>query len=104
MCVTTTRLSFAVSDSLDTKVLSHRPRRITRETGTALEKLSHAIDYLRDEYVHQGGTGKASPDCIEAVHVLMELRRLIYYEAPEKTPLHERARMLIAKLLVSGLS
>lgn len=102
MLATANRFSFAVSDSLHAKVLSRRPRRISFETGTALEKLSHAIDYLRDECVRQGGSVKGSPDCIETVHTLMALRELIYDEAPEKVLLGERIGVLLAKLVGSG--
>jgi hypothetical protein len=60
-----------------------RPRRITPEAGHALEILGHAIDYLTDEFVHEGGTFSAHDPQLEAVQLLMALNRQIHSECPE---------------------
>ena len=99
MIAAATRCSLVICDSLDARVLSCRPRYISPEAGKALEKLSHAIDYLTDEYIHSGCPASASPDCVESLQVLMSLRRRIYDEAPLKRPVRERVRLLVARAL-----
>jgi hypothetical protein len=65
-------------------------RRLTRESGRALEILGHAIEYLADEYalesVPKGPLGSADPR-VEAIQVLKSLNRKVYFEgAPEVAP------------------
>jgi hypothetical protein len=56
-------------------------RRTTPEAGFALEVLGHAIEYLADEYVHEGGmlssVERADPR-VEALRVLMAANREVY--------------------------
>jgi hypothetical protein len=74
--------------------VSHPPRRrrIDFESGRALEVLGHAIEYLADEFVHDG----ASPnDCrLHAIQILMAANREIYCSCPETTSLLERIRAI----------
>jgi hypothetical protein len=68
-------------------------RRTTPEAGFALEVLGHAIEYLADEYVHEGGilSSIASPDpCVEALQLLMAANREVYYACPVMPSLYER--------------
>lgn len=68
-------------------------RRTTPEAGFALEVLGHAIEYLADEYVHQGGIlcSIDSPDpCVEALRLLMAANREVYYACPAMPSLYER--------------
>lgn len=68
-------------------------RRTTPEAGFALEVLGHAIEYLADEYVHQGGilSSMESPDpCVEALRLLMAANREVYYACPVMPSLYER--------------
>jgi hypothetical protein len=67
-----------------------RRRRISPQAGRALEKLGHAIEYLTDEFVHEGGSFSASNGQLEAVQLLMAVNRQIYYECPEVPSFNER--------------
>ena len=57
-------------------------RRITPETGRALEILGHAIEYLTDEYVNRTGKLSATDPEVEAIQLLMGLNRQVYYGCP----------------------
>ena len=72
-----------------------RRRRISPQAGHALEILGHAIDYLTDEYVHNGGKFCARDPQVQAVQLLMALNRQIYFECPEVPTLRERLRALL---------
>ncbi len=69
-----------------------RRRHISFEAGHALERLAHAIEYLTDEYVHDGGDFSVHDPRLEAVQLLMALNRQIYFECPEVASLAERCR------------
>lgn len=60
-----------------------RRRRISPDAGHALEKLGHAIEYLTDEFIHEGGTFSANNGQLQAVQLLMALNRQIYFDCPE---------------------
>ena len=63
--------------------MSSRRRHIAPQEGHALEILGHAIEYLTDEYIHRGGSVfECDPD-IEAVRLLIERNREIYFSCPE---------------------
>jgi hypothetical protein len=72
-----------------------RPRRIGPQAGRALEILGHAIDYLTDEYVHQGGPLSGRDSQLEAVQLLMAANRAVYFECPEAAGWNERLRGLL---------
>lgn len=96
----TTKVSFAASDSVPAKALSQHRHRMTPEVGRAMEKLGHAIEYLTDEFVREGGWATPdSPHRMEAVQVLMALRRRIHQEAPEVQPLGARCRTFVLEWL-----
>lgn len=88
-----------------TRVSVKRRRRITPEAGRALEILAHAIEYLTDEFVHQGPPFAAEPltakpfaakdDQLQAVKMLMALNRQVYFECPEVPTFGERCRALL---------
>jgi hypothetical protein len=84
---TTSGFSLHVASSVRatplSKVLKSRPRRINPEAGHALEKLGHAIEYLSDEFVHEGGELTQHNPQVEAVQLLMALNREIYFSCPE---------------------
>ena len=67
-----------------------RRRRISFEAGHALELLGHGIEYLTDEYVHDGGDFSAHDPRLEAIQLLMALNRQIYFECPEVPNFGER--------------
>jgi hypothetical protein len=77
------------------RVPSNRRRRITPDAGHALEILGHAIEYLADEFVHQGGEMSAGNSQLEAVQLLMARNREIYYECPAIVTVGDRLRALL---------
>ena len=68
----------------------NRRRRISPQAGHALEILGHAIEYLTDEFVHEGGTFSPNNAQLQAVQLLMAVNRQVYFECPEVTPLGKR--------------
>lgn len=70
-------------------------RRITPQAGHALEILGHAIEYLTDEFVHEGGSLSAEDDRLKAVQLLMALNRQIYFECPEVPSFGDRCRSIL---------
>jgi hypothetical protein len=72
------------------RVRADRRRRISPEAGHALEKLGHAIDYLTDEYIHEGGTFNRGDAKLQAVEMLMAINREIYFACPEVPTIGER--------------
>ena len=72
-----------------------RGRRITPQAGHALEILGHAIEYLTDEFVHEGGPLSAEDNRLKAVQLLMALNRQIYFECPEVLTFGERYRSIL---------
>jgi hypothetical protein len=58
-----------------------------------LEVLGHAIEYLADEYVHEGGmlssVQRADPR-VEALRVLMAANREVYFACPVMPSLYDR--------------
>lgn len=60
-----------------------RRRSIDPETGRALVILGHAIEYIADEFVHDGGSFTTHRGQIDAIQLLMILNRQIYMACPE---------------------
>ncbi|MGH9600650.1 MAG: hypothetical protein ACRD27_12360 [Terracidiphilus sp.] len=73
----------------------NRRRHIDPQSGRALEILGHAIEYLTDEFVHQGGSLSGSDPRLEAVQLLMAFNRQVYFECREVATLGERCRALL---------
>lgn len=73
-------------------------RRITPQAGRALEILGHAIEYLTDEFVHEGGPLCAHQPQLQAVQLLMALNRQVYFACPEAPTLGERCLALLRRL------
>jgi len=72
-----------------------RRRHISQQAGRALEILGHAIEYLTDEFIHQGVSLSAKNEQLEAVQLLMALNRQVYFECPEVPTFGERCRALL---------
>lgn len=70
-------------------------RRITPQAGRALEILGHAIEYLTDEFVHEGKSLSAVNQQIMAIQLLMAVNRQIYYECPVVPTFRERCRAIL---------
>jgi hypothetical protein len=73
----------------------HRRRQVTPAAGHALEILGHAIEYLTDEFVHDGANFCAQDGRVEAVQLLMGINRQIYFDCPVAPTLGERWRSLL---------
>jgi|SRR6266702_2494113 len=84
-----------VADASRAQARINRPRRVSREAGHALEILGHAIEYLSDEFVHEGGAFNAHNPQLEAVQLLMALNRQVYFECPEVLTIRERCRSFL---------
>lgn len=76
-------------------VSSKRRRYIAPQAGRALEILGHAIEYLTDEFVHEGGALRGDDGPIKAVQLLMALNRQVYFECPEVPTFGERCRAIL---------
>lgn len=89
---TTTGFPVAMSASaVDTiRAGANRRRRIDPQAGHALAILGHAIEYLADEFVHEGGSFSPDNGQLQAVQLLMALNRQIYFECPEVPPFGKR--------------
>lgn len=70
----------------------HHKRRISPEAGHALEILGHAIGYLTDELVYEGGPLCAHNGQLEAIGLLMARNRTIYFSCPVIPSLGEQLR------------
>ena len=70
-------------------------RRIDPETGRALVVLGHAIEYLADEFVHEGGSLTANKGQIDAIQLLMAVNRRIYMACPEVPTFSQWLRSLL---------
>ena len=67
-------------------------RRITPETGRALEKLAHALEYLADEFVCGGCEVVRDYGRIEAIQLLASLNRQLYFACQVEPTFLERVR------------
>jgi len=63
------------------------------EQGLAI--LSHAIEYLANEYVFAGGALNPNRGQIEAIELLMARNRELYLSCPEVPSLWQRLRSLL---------
>ena len=69
-----------------------RRRRIDREAGRALEMLSHAIEYLADEYANHRRAETSNDGEVQAIQLLMARNREIYFACPVVPTMWERLR------------
>lgn len=93
--------SFRVAPTTAVRLRTSRPRRISPDAGHALEILGHAIEYLTDEFVHEGADLTAHNGQIDAVQLLMAVNRQIYYECPEVPTMSERFMALMRRFVES---
>ncbi len=93
----TTTTGFSIPAPAQTLRVTSLPRRrrITPQAGRALEILGHAIEYLTDEFVHEGHAFTAKNSQLQAVQMLMALNRQVYFECPEIPTFGERCRSLL---------
>jgi hypothetical protein len=69
---------------------TNRRRSISLDAGHALEKLGHAIEYLMDEFIREGGTFSPGDAKLQAVELLMAINRQVYDACPEIPTLADR--------------
>jgi hypothetical protein len=81
-----------ISRSTARLAAGNRRHYITPDAGHALEILGHAIEYLADEFAHDGKAVDARDPQVEAIQLLMKLNRQIYYECPVMRTFPERVR------------
>ena len=74
-------------------------RRITPEAGRGLEKLGHALEYLTDEFVHDGCRFSEDHGRVQAIQLLATLNRQIYFACSVELTLGERVQGLFRRLL-----
>jgi hypothetical protein len=72
-------------------------RRITPEAGRGLEKLGHALEYLTDEFVHDGCS--VIEDCgrLQAIQILAGLNRQIYFACEVQPSIRARVQSLVRR-------
>jgi hypothetical protein len=76
-----------------------RRRRITPDTGRALVILGHAIEYLADEFAHEGRTNRGQ---VDAIQLLMAVNRQMYMACPEVPTFGQWLRSLLHRELKQG--
>lgn len=81
-----------------TAPIAHRRRRISPSAGRALEILGHAVEYLADEFVHEGADFSARNPQVEAIQLLMAVNRQVYFECPQLPTFGERCRAILGHL------
>lgn len=74
-------------------------RRIPTEAGRGLEKLGHAIDYLTDEFVHDGCAFDKDRGRLQAIQLLASLNREIYFSCGVEPTIRERVSSLFRRFL-----
>jgi hypothetical protein len=74
-------------------------RRITPEAGRALEMLGHAIEYLADEFALEcrtrGVAQARKHGSVQAIELMMEKNREVYFACPVVPTMLERLRGLL---------
>jgi hypothetical protein len=74
-------------------------RRIPLEAGRGLEKLGHAVEYLTDEFVHDGCRFAEDQARLDAIGLLASLNRQIYFSCGIEPTFQERVQGLFRRLL-----
>jgi hypothetical protein len=78
---------------------TERRRSISPQAGHALETLGHAIEYLTDEFVHEGGSLCHYDPRLDAIQLLMARNREIYLACPVVQSLPQRLSGFIRSIL-----
>lgn len=74
-------------------------RRITPDAGRGLEKLGHALEYLTDEFVHEGCAFDKDHGRLEAIQLLASLNRQIYFQCGVEPTFRERVQSVFRRFL-----
>jgi hypothetical protein len=73
-------------------------RRITPEAGRGLEKLGHALEYLADEFLHDGCRFAEDSGRVQAIQLLASLNRQIYLACGVEPGIRQRVQTLVRRL------
>jgi hypothetical protein len=79
-----------------------RRRSIDQQSGRALVILGHAIEYLADEFIHEGGTFTANRGQVEAIQILMAVNRQIYLACPQAPTIGQWLSTILSDRLKFG--
>ena len=74
-------------------------RRITPDAGRGLEKLGHALEYLADEFVHNGCDFAADWGRLQAIDLMARLNREIYFACGVEPTFREKLQSLLRRFL-----
>jgi len=79
-----------------------RRRRVSQESGRAIEMLGHAIEYLADEFTlecmsRQEQVGAGMHPRVVAIEILKKCNRVVYLGCPEIPTLGERIRAVLRR-------
>ncbi len=84
---TTTGFAITMPAAETVNAAVNRRRSISPGTGRALLTLGHAIEYLTNQIVDEGGPFTADNSQMQAMQLLMAINHRIYSECPEVPPL-----------------
>jgi len=82
--------------------LTRQRRSIDQQSGRALVILGHAIEYLADEFIHEGGNFAANRGQVEAIQILMAVNRQIYLACPEAPTFGQWLSSILSRRLKFG--
>ncbi len=74
-------------------------RKITPEAGRGIEKLGHAIEYLTDEFVHDGCAVAKDYGRLQAIQLMAALNRQLYFACGVEPAFRDRVRSLFHRFL-----
>ena len=74
-------------------------RKVSEEAGRGLEKLAHALEYLTDEFVHDGCRIAEDSGRLQAIQLLASLNRQIYFACGVEPTVRDRVQNLFRRLV-----
>ncbi len=74
-------------------------RKVSEEAGRGLEKLGHALEYLTDEFVHDGCRIGEDYGRLQAIQLLASLNRQIYFACGVEPTIRERVQGFVRRLV-----
>jgi len=82
--------------------VGQRRRRVSQESGRAIEMLGHAIEYLADEFAlecmtRQEQVGPGMHPRVVAIEILKKCNRVVYLSCPEIPTLGDRIRAVLGR-------
>jgi hypothetical protein len=87
-------LAYSFRERFPSGIPANVRRKITTEAGRGIEKLGHAIDYLTDEFVHDGCAVTKDHGRLQAIQLMAALNRQLYFACGVEPAFRERVRSL----------